>query len=262
MVRKGVIAMTKFLGFGTSRLRKDEDKDIELLRYAIQCGYNVLDTAENYLDGYSETVIQKALEGIDRKKVIIISKVSPEHLSYKNVLKSALASIKRLGTYIDYYLIHVPNKNIPVTETFRAMEFLKKAHSIKHFGVSNVPYADLLKMEALGISAVEDELNLSYQHNVSTLLWCRKRNIPFFAYMPLSNKWLLSGANKDNFKGFCDKHGKTEAQIALRWIVQKGAIPIVGSTDKAHIRENSQLDFTLSREDMESLQKKQWIPLG
>ena len=261
--------MTKYLGFGTYRLSGNENKDIDTLKFAVSKGYNIIDTAESYGNGYSEMIVGKSISYLSitderlRKKVTIISKVSPSNLSYENTIRSAKESVERLGTYIDCYLIHAPDKNIPISETFRAMEYLKKKKMIRQFGVSNFSSDELLKIKRSGIeiAAVEDEFSLCYQYNAKQLRFCKDNMIPFFAYMPLSNRWLLSGKNKDNLAEFCKKYNKTEAQIALKWVLQCGAIPIVGTNDKKHIGEDSDLDWKIELKDMISLKNKKWIPL-
>lgn len=96
------------------------------------------DTAEMYGCGHSEELVGEAISGFDRKDLFITTKVSPEHLRYNDLIASAKASLRRLRTeYIDLYLIHMPNPEIPIKETMKAFDFLVESGLIRHIGVGN-----------------------------------------------------------------------------------------------------------------------------
>lgn len=108
------------------------------MRNALDAGITHFDTAERYSAGHVEELIVQTIHGYDRKKLFITSKVAPNNLHYQSVIDSCKASLKRLQTdYLDLYLIHAPNPEIPIKETMHAFDTLKNNGLIKHIGVSN-----------------------------------------------------------------------------------------------------------------------------
>jgi len=114
------------------------DKEwVEALRTGIQLGMTLIDTAEMYGGGHAEEIVGAAIKGFKREDLFIVSKVWPTNAAYENVLRSATASSKRLGTYIDLYLLHWPSDIAPVCETIRAFEKLVDSGVIRFYGLSN-----------------------------------------------------------------------------------------------------------------------------
>ena len=112
----------------------------EALRAGIACGMTHVDTAEMY---GTEDAVGKAIADI-RDEVFLASKVSPQHLHYNDVIRAAEGSLSRLNTtIIDLYMIHWPNRRIPIQETMRAMEDLVKQGKIRYIGVSNFSVEEL-----------------------------------------------------------------------------------------------------------------------
>jgi len=241
------------IGFGTYR-----QINLEVIKNALNSGYQIFDTAQSY---NTENLLGQAIKNKDRTKLIIISKISPDNLSYKKVIQSGIVSSKNLETYIDYYLIHVPNKNISLTETFGALKKLKEKKIIKNYGVSNFSLELLKESLKYNISAVQEEYSLIYLNNLKQLKLCKKNKLLFFSYMPLSNGFLLKNANLKNFKEFEKKYNKTAAQIALNWVRYSGAIPIVGTKNSEHMIENLNYSFKFLKEDFIKLSKKNWEPM-
>ena len=128
------------MGIG-GEFEKDDTQQVEhvrALQYGIDLGLNFLDTAEIYSDGYSEELVGRAVKG-NRDRVFISTKFSPENSSYKDVLKAAEGSLRRLNTdYIDLYQAHWPNPKISVAETMAAMEKLLADGKIRQIGLSNL----------------------------------------------------------------------------------------------------------------------------
>jgi diketogulonate reductase-like aldo/keto reductase len=240
------------IGLGTYGIERI-DQPVSFLKKVISLGYTLIDTAENYGKGRSEEIIGRAIKDTPRKDLFMISKVSPNHLRYKDVIKSAVESVKRLGTFIDLYMIHVPNSHIPLEETFSAMEKLKQRHIIRYSGVSNFEYEDLKKAISFGIKANEHEYSLIYRHYEKEVKLCHTNNILFLSYRPLSHGELLEEKYKKLFLPFEKKYKKTAAQIALRWLIQKGTIPIVGSKNIEHLKENLDVDWQMEKSDMGKL---------
>ena len=117
----------------------DDQADITAIKTAIDLGVTHIDTAEMYAEGYSETLVGRAIKTYDRSKLFLVSKVWPTHLRYDDVITSAKASLKRLQTtYLDLYLIHMPNPQIPIKETMRAMDALIEERLVKNIGMKNL----------------------------------------------------------------------------------------------------------------------------
>src|SRR5690606_9793351 len=118
-------------GFRTTDYSND-DKSIQAIRDAINLGYTHIDTAEGYGAGHCEELIGKAIKNLDRSKLIITSKVFKTNLKYEDVISSCKKSLKKLQTdYIDIYLIHAPNPEIPLEETMKAMDYLVDQKLVK-----------------------------------------------------------------------------------------------------------------------------------
>lgn len=103
------------MGGGYKKGTNTDKADINAIRAAIKLGVMHIDTAELYGEGHTEELVGKAIRGNDRKKLFIASKVNGQNLSYRNVINSCKASLKRLKTdYLDLYIIHWPNHKISI----------------------------------------------------------------------------------------------------------------------------------------------------
>lgn len=239
------------VGLGTHQIKQD----YYYIRKAISLGYTLIDTAENYQEGKAEEAVGKAIKSFDRTKLFIISKVSPNHLKYGDLIKSAISSVQRLDTFIDLYLIHMPNKSVPLEESFSAMKKLQERHIIRFYGVSNFELEDFKKTIKFGIKANQHEFSLIYRYYEDELNLCLNKNILFLAYRPLSHGELLGVRYDEIFKPFVAKYKKSKSQIALRWIIEKRALPIVGSNNIEHLKENLDVNWEIEKEDIIKLDK-------
>ena len=134
-------------GFWTSDYSNDE-RDIKAIRKALELGITAIDTAEMYGNGHAEELVGTAIKEFKRDDLFIITKVWPNHAKYEDVIKSALASSKRLGTYIDLYLLHWPS-DAPLCETIKAFEDLTDKGVIKYFGLTD--FSPLLRARVLTV---------------------------------------------------------------------------------------------------------------
>jgi len=111
-------------GFMETDSSRDKEA-VQAIKNAIKLGYSHIDTAELYGDGHTEELIGNAIKDLDRSKLIITSKVFKTNLKYDEVIISCKKSLEKLHTdYIDIYLIHAPNPEIPLKETMKAMDYL------------------------------------------------------------------------------------------------------------------------------------------
>ncbi len=231
------------LGLGTWRygeVRHARDEELATLRLALDLGMRLIDTAEMYGEGLSESIVGEALAG-RRDDAFVVTKVYPHNASRKGAVAACERSLKRLATdRIDLYLLHWRG-NVPFAETMEAFLALRQAGKIRHFGVSNL---DLGDMEELSEQDGADDVavnqllyNLSRRGIEFDLFpWLRARRIPVMAYSPIEQARLLRNPKLEQF---AREVGMTPAQAALAWLLANDdviAIPKTGSRDR--LREN------------------------
>jgi len=237
------------LGLGTWLLTGKKCE--EAVKKALEIGYRHIDTAEAY---ENQTEIGRAIREFSRSRLFITSKVWRTNLRFESVLKACESTLKDLNTsYLDLYLIHWPNPNIPLEETFRAMKVLYEQGKVRSIGVSNFNVHLLeqaLEVEEVPVCVNQVEFHPQlYQKEL--LEFCKKHDIVLVAYAPLARRRVLKDKT---IKELADEYGKTPAQISLKWILQKGAVPIPKASSEEHLRENMSLfDWKLSREDINKI---------
>lgn len=227
------------MGGGQSAVHGHDDEHIAAIRYALDHGINVIDTAEMYAAGHTEEVVGNAISPYERKNIFIISKVWNDHLRHDDVLDSAGKSAARMGTdYIDLYLIHWPNPRVPIRETISAMEELVSSGIVKHIGVSNFSVSELREaMEAAEnarICANQVEYNYGKRGVEDDIIpFCEENGVDVIAYTPIM-KGRTSGYGKLQSMG--EKYGATPVQMSLRYVMER-AYAIPKSSSRAHIDE-------------------------
>ena len=227
------------MGGGQTPEHGHDDKHVEAIRYAIDHGIKVIDTAEMYASGHTEEIVGKAVSSYDRKDIFIISKVWHNHLRHESVVESARKSAARMGTdYIDLYLIHWPNPSVPIKETVSALEELVSSGVVKNIGVSNFDVQQLKEaMEATEhtrICANQIEYNYGTRQAEEELIpFCEENNVDVIAYTPIM-KGRTMGHSK--LLSMSKKYGVTPVQMSLRYVMEK-AYAIPKSSNPAHIDE-------------------------
>ena len=254
------------LGTGIRSLSSDRysyDRMADIVRLGIDLGMTFVDTAPGYGDGRSEEVIGQAIQGI-REKVFLATKVSPENVTYEGVLNSAHTSLHRLKTdYIDLYQVHWSNPTVPIAETMDAMQQLVREGKIRCIGVSNFSVKEMEEARSalrLGeIVSTQVEYNLFNRGVEQHILpYCESQLITIVAYSPLHHGMVASGSGKlKSLRGVAEKHSRTVAQVALRWLVAHGSVIAIPSTTNAdRLKENAaSTDFDLSEEDIEEIDR-------
>ncbi|MBA3945500.1 MAG: aldo/keto reductase [Herpetosiphonaceae bacterium] len=173
---------------------QDEDAALATVHAALDAGVNFFDTAEAYGAGSSELLLGKALAG-RRGEAVIASKVSGDHLAPAELRQACERSLRQLNTdYLDLYQIHWANREIPLAETYGALEELRSEGKVRAFGVCNFGVGDLTDLFAVGACATNQ---LPY-----SLLWraieyeirqkCIDHGIGILCYSPLM-QGLLAG---------------------------------------------------------------------
>lgn len=229
------------IGQGCATFGYHEKKEIEAIRFGLDLGINLIDTAEVYSDGLSEEVIGKAIRD-RRHKAFVATKVSSANLSYDKVIKSAQKSLKNLGIdIIDLYQIHFPNPAVPIQETMQAMERLVKEGYIRHIGVSNFSIAELKEAQTSmvkeKIASIQVPYNFLQRHiEVELLPYCQKEQLTIIAASPLSAGNIPMN---QNLIDIATRYEKSVSQVALNWAISKpGVVVIPGTKNLEHVKEN------------------------
>ncbi len=237
------------LGLGTWELQGKQC--ITTVREALDMGYRHIDTAEMYRN---HREIGEAIRGRDRGEIFLTSKVWSSHLHRDDVLAACSTALSELGTdYLDLYLIHWPNPSTPLQETLQALSELRKQGKARSIGVSNFPPKLLRQaIEAADFPIVTDQIEFNPQtYDRETLQACKQNSVVLTAYSPLGRGELLADPAVVRVAA---KHGKTSAQICLRWALQKGAAVIPKASNTKHLRENMDVfDWALDQQDMTKL---------
>ena len=248
-------------GIGTWRMgeRAASCKDeVAVLRYALDRGIALIDTAEMYGEGGAEDVVGEAIAG-RRDEVFVVSKVYPHNAGREAARKACERSLKRLRTdRIDVYLLHWRG-GVPLEETVAGFEELRSAGKVRAWGVSNLGVADLEELGRIpdGSNCVTDQVLYNLQERgleFDLLPFCRKNEVPIMAYSPLFQGDLKG---KRALSAVAKRHGKSPAQIALAWLLRHPDVVVIPKTSKtARIDENMEsLDIELSAEDLATLDR-------
>jgi diketogulonate reductase-like aldo/keto reductase len=248
------------LGQGTWRMGEDRSRrqsEVAALRYGLDLGMNLIDTAEMYGEGGAEEVVAEAIAG-RREEVFVVSKVYPHNATRRRVIEACERSLRRLKTdYIDLYLLHWIG-DVPFAETVEAFQQLKEAGKILEHGVSNFDVSEMEEWLTSGGDAVATNQVLYNLVNRgiewALIPWSRERGIPIMAYSPVAQKTVEQKRmfNDRNIKSIAAEHGVTPAQIALAWVLrERDIIAIPKASQPQHIRENrAALDIKLTPEDL------------
>lgn len=239
------------IGFGTYPLRDDICE--KAVNEALEVGYRIIDTATFYQNFIP---IGKVLKKINRNEVYLISKVWPDSQTPPKLRQDLKITLEKLQTdYLDTYLLHWPNSKLAIEEILYTMEELREQGLIQHIGLSNITINHLKRVQDLNIdlSWVQVEMNPLFC-DFDLLKFCQKDNICIQAWAPLGRGKI---SKDDLLTRIGNTHKKTASQIALKWIVQHGCLPLVGSKNPSHILQNFEINnFTLSKEEMDEIDER------
>lgn len=232
------------LGMGTWNIGDDRARraeEIATLRLGLDLGLRLIDTAEMYGEGLSETLVGEAIAG-RRDEVFLVTKVYPHNAGRRDAVAACERSLRRLRTdRIDLYLLHWRG-GVPLAETMEAFLALQQAGKIRHFGVSNLDLDDMRELWKVpgGDRVQTNQLlyNLGRRGIEWDLLpWLRERGVPAMAYSPIEQARLLRHAG---LKAFAARHGIAPAQAALAWLLaREGVIAIPKTGRRDALRENA-----------------------
>lgn len=221
--------------------------------YALQNGVRLIDTA--YIYRNEEEVARAVRDSkIDRKDIFVITKLYPNQ--YNDAENAINEALKKLG-YIDMMLLHHPGNND--VEAYKAIEKAVKEGKIKSIGLSNWYIKELKEfLPKINImpALVQNEIHPYYQ-DTEVVEYIKSLGIAVQAWYPLGGRGHQRELLNDSvLKEIAKKHNKSVAQIILRWHLQRGVIVIPGSSNRAHIIENTELyDFELSDNEMRRISK-------
>lgn len=260
---------------GKARWVGIEDKEtIKAIREAVELGITTIDTAEVYGQGHSERIVAQALKDI-RDKAIYATKVFANHLKYDQVIDACENSLRNLETdYIDLYQIHWPSGSwnsevVPIEETMKALNELKKQGKIRAIGVSNFSVQQLQEAQQYGeIVSIQPPYSLFWRGVEKEIQpYCVQNNISILAYSSLAqgiltgkfgkNPTFAEGDHRKDHRLFqpphwervqnalsllqpiADQYNCTLGQVAIAWLIQQPKTnAIVGARNAQQVREN------------------------
>ncbi|RQW64403.1 aldo/keto reductase [Vibrio viridaestus] len=256
------------IGLGTwymGESRSSRKQEVAALRYGIEYGARLIDTAEMYGEGEAEKIVAEAMKGY-RDQVYLVSKFYPYHAGKNDVIKACERSLKRLNTdCIDLYLLHWMS-TVPFEETLEALYQLQDEGKIKDYGVSNLDtdeFKHFCQVDVRGDCATNQVLyNLAHREPEWALKpYCDRRNISMMAYCPLDQGSL---AKDPEIIDIARNHKATQAQICLAWLMaQKGVIAIPKSSHNVRVKENLDASLIeLTEEEMTLLDSRFPAPIS
>lgn len=240
--------MMPAVGFGVYQIPVEETE--RCVSDALEVGYRMIDTASSY---FNERQVGDALRrsGLRREQVFVTTKLWVQDYEYDDALRAFDLSMKNLGLdYLDLYLLHKPYGNYYAA--WRAVERLYKEGRIRAIGVtsfSNERLQDLFLHNEVKPMVNQIETNPLFQQREANA-FMRQEGIQHEAWAPFA-EGRRDIFNNPTVKAIAGRHGKTTAQVMLRWLNQRGVVAIPKSVSKARMAENLDIfDFTLDDEEM------------
>ena len=254
------------LGLGTWFI---SDTDVvQAVKDAAKIGYRHIDTAQAYQNerGVGEGI---SASGVKREDMFVTTKLAAEVKSYKDAVASIDNSLRTLGLdYIDLMIIHSPkpwtefHKDDPFfegnREAWRALEEAYQAGKLRAIGLSNFEKADLDNI--LASCTVKPMVNQILAHISNTpkemIQYAQDNGILVEAYSPVAHGELMKNQEVLNI---AEKYGVTAPQLGIRYVLQLGLLPLPKTANPAHMKNNADVDFVISDEDMEFLKNMEPI---
>jgi diketogulonate reductase-like aldo/keto reductase len=237
------------IGFGTAWISNDEGKTIDVILKALEAGYRHFDTAANY---HNESAVGKAIQqsGIPREDIFIATKIWNDDVRKEWFAAALDESLEKLGMdYVDMYMLHwpVPMKYV---KAWKGMEKLYETKKVKSIGVCNFTINQLQELRKISdILPVVNQFEFNPRFAQPELReYCDSNNIACEAFAPLGTGFYVNDVALQNIG---EKHGKTFAQVVLRWDIQKGMITIPKASHDEYIYSNIDIfDFELDSQDI------------
>lgn len=240
------------IGFGVYQVPNAEECENAVYE-ALMAGYRLIDTAAGYLN---EEAVGRAIKrsGVPREELFITTKLWVQDAGYESAKLAFAKSLKKLELdYLDLYLIHQPFGDY--YGAWRAMEELYRDGKIKAIGVSNfLPdrLMDLIVHNEI-MPAINQIETHPFYHQIESAAFMKDQGVQHQSWAPFA-EGLGNMFGNEVLASIAAKHGKSVAQVVLRWLVQRGVVVIPKSVRKERIVENFNIfDFELSKEDIEQI---------
>ena len=248
-------ARIPILGFGTMTLK--EDQCVQLVEASLKLGYRHLDTAQMY---GNEREVGSGMRGsgLKREDILLTTKVWFTQLASGDFERSVDESLERLALpWVDLLMIHWPNAQVPLSESIAALCKMKKAGLTKHIGVANFNVAmieEAVKLASQPIAVLQIETH-PYLGQSKVIAAARRYGMAVVGYCPLARGKVPAEAVLQRIG---KAHGKTPAQVALRFLEQQQIIPIPRTSKRERLAENlGSLDLKLSEAETAEIAKLQ-----
>jgi len=254
------------LGLGTWFIN---NKDVgQAVKDAAKIGYRHIDTAQAY---ENESGVGDGIKacGVNREDMFVTTKLAAELKSYKEAVASIDKSLKTLGLdYIDMMIIHSPkpwmkfHENNPFfegnREAWRALEEAYKAGKLRAIGLSNFEKPDIENiLESCSVNPMVNQILAHISNTPKKLIqYTQDKGILVEAYSPVAHGELLK--NREVAK-IAEKYGVTVPQLSIRYVLQLGLLPLPKTANPDHMKNNAEVDFVISEEDMEWLKNVEQI---
>ena len=240
----------------------------QAVKDAAKIGYRHIDTAQAYRN---ESGVGDGIRacGVNREEMFVTTKLGAEVKSYKKAVASIDKSLQRMGLdYIDMMIIHSPQ---PWTkfrgeerfcegncEAWRALEEAYKAGKLRAIGLSNFEKADIDNiLEACAVKPMVNQILAHISNTPKELIqYTQDKGILVEAYSPVAHGELMK--NQEVLK-IAEKYGVTVPQLGIRYVLQLDLLPLPKTANPAHMKNNADVDFVISDEDMEFLKNMEQI---
>ncbi len=262
------------MGYGAMRITgqgiwgppKDRAESVRVLKKAVDLGVNFIDTADSYGPYISEEIIAEALHPYPSDLVIAtkggLVRTGPNQWpvnGHPDHLKEALeGSLKRLKLdRIDLYQLHRFDPQVPIEDTLGFLKEAQKKGQIRHIGLSEVSVEQIQQAEKfVEVVSVQNMYNYGNQRWGDVLTWCEEHDMAFIPWYPLDAGNL---AAEKALKKVAEKHGATEIQVALAWLLKASpaTLLIPGTSSVNHLEENvAAVNIQFDAEDTQALLRK------
>jgi diketogulonate reductase-like aldo/keto reductase len=254
------------LGLGTWFISNNNVS--QAVKDAVKIGYRHIDTAQAYRN---EAGVGNGIRtsGVKREDLFVTTKLGAEIKSYKKAVESIDQSLQRLGLdYIDMMIIHSPK---PWTkfhgndhyftgnlEAWRALEEVYKTGKLRAIGLSNFEKEDIDNiMKSCSVKPMVNQILAHISNTPMELIkYCQKNDILVEAYSPVAHGELMKNPEVINM---ANKYDVTVPQLSIRYTLQLGLLPLPKSEKPEHMKNNAELDFIITEEDMEILKNMEKI---
>ncbi len=250
------------LGLGTWMI--ENDQAAQAVRDAVEIGYRHIDTAEGY---GNERGVGKGIRtcGVPRDQLFVTTKLEADYKTYNEAKAGIEGSLRDLDIdYIDLMIIHAPQPWAHFREddhyfegnlaAWKALEEAHEAGRIRSIGVSNFQQVDLENLLANG--SVKPVVNQILAHISNTpfdvIDYCKNNDILVEAYSPMGHGAVLSNPV---IAAMSDRYGVSPAQLCIRYCLELGLLPLPKTANPDHMRSNAEVNFTISRDDMDVLRR-------